>query len=1046
MYFFTSPRFGTPQQTAYEDTDENWRSILHPSGPFRPKDGPCIRGSYFRPGATNAGNAEVQAAFGAHFDVDAWLPGDEPLSFDQLVEHLKTFGYRFIAWTTHNHGVDKDKSKRDPRDEKRIVEPFVTDDPQWNAYRVYIPFACAVQDPEGEVDLPTRFTRLFEGMRLHFQLRWAPSFGEISRLGYYSGPNAACPEKYRYEIWGDQRFYPPSPEVVDTLVPREFVVTGAGSYDLPEEPVPEPDQTGWIPKDQAVHLAERYFVTAAQKSATEDPDSVREGQRHAKLFLWACKLWWDWWLDHQDVERILSAANACFPKPKSAKDIRDEVNMGFDRTRNPESTSRRVQRYKGHPDYPDGALKEPGCMRIPHTPSAEDWIELSAPLRNQRKDPFLQDQGKALAFCVRGDGAGCFVVLPSTLKQLKLPKGATADLILVNAAKAIGRLVVQEDLSQDFDALFAKVLKPTWEMNNVQEKLTQQSLVDEMRRAAQTVANDKHKEHLEFLKNAQSAQRKINSERSKKESYINWAFASVDPSSTRTTPYTKEELSLWAKQLGFHDAEQLRENSVLLVGSKARFFVAGEYRPETFPAVEDFNLSASKKLYPFEGFVHKTIDYDGEVRFVSAQKIKDDHAVRISAEGFTYDLTIPHSKFEGREKFRLATATRRQLQPKYDDRINQWLDTFSDPDSVKRWLAWFPDLTEPLPLLYLEGPRQAGKSLFGKALSRLWEHGEYSDMKDAITKFSTDWVKAPFFVADEAIPYELRRDSAQFRSMITNNTCYQESKGQSKVLVNGYRRFMLSANNGDQIPTNNDMTKDDMQAVTERILHLRLTKESGEFLLRAFPEGIQKAVVENNAFACHVLWLQQQRDPRAQGRWPVVFPRQKDFEDRTGNSTLRNEVLDILEDELSGNAVVFGDGGSPEKMIVPHVDKKKVYVAVLTKKLKNKISSRLRYKGNVTSPMVNRALASITSGTNNKHITGNVVASSKSWTFVDPYQLASAMASEEIVEDVEVFKSIFVGWLQREATDMEASPLTRDTAERMARAMGLTLQTNVHVN
>ena len=223
----------------------------------------------------------------------------------------------------------------------------------------------------------------------------------------------------------------------------------------------------------------------------------------------------------------------------------------------------------------------------------------------------------------------------------------------------------------------------------------------------------------------------------------------------------------------------------------------------------------------------------------------------------------------------LKACPMRDTPAKYHARINQWLHLIGGEATSKLldWLATCTDLTRPTAALYLRGPRGCGKSLFGEALSRLWADAPVT-FETALDRFNQDALtRCPVVYLGEGLGWlsDGRKAgiSAAFRRLIGETNHRIEAKYEGTGTLIGAPRLIIAANNDDALPLGAHHTRDDIEAITQRILYLQVKPEAARYLHDLGGWDVTRHWVDGREFAEHVVWLTQNRQVDTSGRFLV---------------------------------------------------------------------------------------------------------------------------------------------------------------------------------
>ena len=210
-----------------------------------------------------------------------------------------------------------------------------------------------------------------------------------------------------------------------------------------------------------------------------------------------------------------------------------------------------------------------------------------------------------------------------------------------------------------------------------------------------------------------------------------------------------------------------------------------------------------------------------------------------------------------------APCPLRPLAPQHDPQIAEWLDVVAGPSKLAAlldWLAVCPDLNRLLCALYLEGAPASGKTLLAVGLARLWTEASPTPLQEIVGSFSEHLLRCPLVLADEEIktPFGSSTVTAQIRSMISQHTHTITRKHLKPLEAHGALRIVLAANHDGLLKSADVATEDDLRAIAERFLHIKIGEDATAYL-RTLPAGTA-AGWARDGIARHALALAQSRD------------------------------------------------------------------------------------------------------------------------------------------------------------------------------------------
>lgn len=251
------------------------------------------------------------------------------------------------------------------------------------------------------------------------------------------------------------------------------------------------------------------------------------------------------------------------------------------------------------------------------------------------------------------------------------------------------------------------------------------------------------------------------------------------------------------------------------------------------------------------------LDKEGNQRYRSILDVTRE--VGQVAENVVMDMRAQFTRYEFNERVVVeARCPIRWLgEPHYDEGIDHWFkDLAGDKyDKLVDWVSCVPDLDKLLCAIYLHGPKGVGKTLLPYGLAKLWTNGPPGDLAAVLGQFNDDMARCPLLLGDEYLPrkHKIENITAQLRSMISTKSRTFREMYRPRTQLLGAIRVVLAANNDSMLDIHDVATQDDLDAIAERFLYIRLTEKT----LRAIEQVPYETRDrwEREGIARHAMWL-----------------------------------------------------------------------------------------------------------------------------------------------------------------------------------------------
>lgn len=229
-----------------------------------------------------------------------------------------------------------------------------------------------------------------------------------------------------------------------------------------------------------------------------------------------------------------------------------------------------------------------------------------------------------------------------------------------------------------------------------------------------------------------------------------------------------------------------------------------------------------------------------------------------------YDVRATYSRYSKPDsRLTIASAPRSQLTPTEHPAIHDWLTALggAKADKFMRWLAAFPYPDELLCAVYMHGAAAVGKTVLGQALAKIWQYGKPTTFAAAVHRFNMPLAKCPFIVVDEGFPpLPHSQLAAELRTLIGGDTINLEEKFAGTYPLLGPRRMLLVANTDGLLNFKTELTHDDVEALTHRILQIQPDPKA-KLAFKNLSRDEYDAWCSHR-IAEHVLWLNATMQPQ----------------------------------------------------------------------------------------------------------------------------------------------------------------------------------------
>lgn len=362
----------------------------------------------------------------------------------------------------------------------------------------------------------------------------------------------------------------------------------------------------------------------------------------------------------------------------------------------------------------------------------------------------------------------------------------------------------------------------------------------------------------------------------------------------RDVPYTTAELESFATMLCI-DKTRLRNFWIVQKDISYYLLFNGHFEgPHTQAEIEK---AAQTFLAPASsaGVELSYPTKNGDLIIKDSKKLMRDYGTLVKE--VRVDLVAQKSRYEVATRTLIeAPCPLRPLKPEYSQYIDKWL-SFLGGNAISHLLDWLASATRldsPCAAIYFDGVKGAGKSLFAEGIARLWTTAGSTSLDDALGSWNTTVMKCPLIFGDEVVPKDWRGNAktGEIRAFIQARTRSLKRKYISDASFNGSIRLILAANNKDLLASTEPLTANDIEAIVDRVLYLKVEQEAADYL-RGFSKEFRNTFVEGDGLAKHALWLRDNRIVTGDHRFIVEGDKGALHRGLTVNSGLRSAVCNV---------------------------------------------------------------------------------------------------------------------------------------------------------
>lgn len=299
----------------------------------------------------------------------------------------------------------------------------------------------------------------------------------------------------------------------------------------------------------------------------------------------------------------------------------------------------------------------------------------------------------------------------------------------------------------------------------------------------------------------------------------------------------------------------------------------------------------------------------------------------VVGKAVVYDMGLERTRWDPDTlTMQIACCNQVKIKPKRHADVAEWLMALGGEreGALLDWLATANMLESPTSCLYIEGPKDVGKGMLAAALGKMYGAAPVN-FHTAISRFNVELMTCPIVWINEGIESS-PHISAAFRDLITEGHRKIEQKYQPSSRIEGCVRVVICANNSEAIKLSGRHTRDDVDAIKQRIFHLPTDDVAANYLRalggRAFTEGdgwVTRPDGSPGKICEHIAWLQANRHVERGKRLLVEGPPSDYHRRLLSSSSLSSQVLWAVAEGL-----LISEGKSSKAGVnVPGIRKKR---------------------------------------------------------------------------------------------------------------------------
>ena len=308
----------------------------------------------------------------------------------------------------------------------------------------------------------------------------------------------------------------------------------------------------------------------------------------------------------------------------------------------------------------------------------------------------------------------------------------------------------------------------------------------------------------------------------------------------RSSVYNEQEISQFLEDQKVQNKGDLLKQLIIQHRSNLYVFTQGDYIYAG--SRENSELLIYQELQPAMGMglEFQKVTKDGIVE-KDFKEIYKHHTLAVRNVEASFSVRKSYVDKNTRTLWHAVRPRRMDLVPVHDPAVETWLATWGD-SVLLDWLATAPKLEKATAALYLRGVPRSGKTMLAQGLAAIWGTAatEMDSLKDT---FNDELTQNPVVFADETVSKRYREDSGLLRRLITATSITLNRKYMETVKLHGSCRVIIAKNHLSLFNSSETMTRDDVDALAQRILYYHMPKAAPYF--------------HPLRLAQHILWLEE---------------------------------------------------------------------------------------------------------------------------------------------------------------------------------------------